>query len=312
MKWRAAALLALPLHAHMVSMSSSTLHVEGASLKYEARIPLYEIPIIANFGKSLFDEVHFRAKSGEARAIKTSCTADKAEGFYRCDGTYLLAQPEEEVEAYVGWHRVISQNHVHVLSAMRGENTAHAVLQASTPSAPLRFRPLTASEQVAEAAAAGVQWLLTTPVMLLLLVAIVVASRTAKEFAVLAGCFFLGQLLPLLNLTIAGKFNPKFLELASALAVAYLAVEILFLPKAGTRWLLVAIVGLFPGLALGTIVQKTELSAAGVWLGAMLIEAALVALGGFVWLRTSQKWERPVAWLLLLLGAAWFAFRWFV
>ncbi len=312
MKWCAAALLALPLHAHMVSMSSGTLRVEGASLIYEARIPLYEIPNIANFDKSLFDEVHFRAKSGEARAIKTSCAADKAEGFYRCDGTYLLARPEEEVEAYVGWHRVISQNHVHVLSAIRGENTAHAVLQASTPSAPLRFRPLTAAEQVAEAVAAGVQWLLTTPVMLLLLVSIVVASRTAKEFAVLAASFFLGQLVPLLNLTIAGKFNPKFLELASALAVAYLAVEILFLPKSGTRWLVVSIVGLFPGLALAAMVQQTELSAMGVWFGTMLTETALAALVGFMWLRTSHKWERPMGWLLLLLGAAWFAFRWFV
>ena len=130
--------------------------------------------------RSLFDEVRFRAKSGEARAIKTSCTADKAEGFYRCDATYLLAQPEEEVEAYVGWHRVISQNHVHVLSAMRGEDTAHAVLQASKPSAELRFRPLTPAGQFAEAAAAGGQWLLTTAVMLLLLMAMVVASRNRK------------------------------------------------------------------------------------------------------------------------------------
>ena len=178
--------------------------------------------------------------------------------------------------------------------------------------ASLESSTTTAAEQVADSAAAGVQWLLTTPVMLLLLVSIVVASRTAKEFTVFAVCFFLGQLVPLLNLTIAGKFNPKFLELASALAVAYLAVEILFLPKAGTRWLVVAIVGLFPGLALAAMVQQTELSAAGVWLGAMLTEAALAALGGFVWLRTSHKWERPMGWLLLLLGAAWFAFRWFV
>lgn len=309
-----AVLTALPLCAHMVSLSSGTLRVDGTQLIYEARIPLYEIPNIPQFDKLLFDEIHFRSRSGDAKLVGSACTADKAEGFYRCNATFTLAQPEEELEAYVGWHRVIAQNHTHVLSAVRGEVTAHGVLQASSPTAKLRFRPLTLAEQLTEGAWAGGQWLLTTPVMLLLLAAIVVASRSWPEFKLLAACFVIGQALPLLAASVTPVLNPRFLELASALAVAYLAVEILFLPQAGTRWLVVAVVGLFPGLALAAMVRQTELSAVGVWLGAQSMEAMLVATSGFAWLRYSigRGLDRLAGWALLALGAAWFAYRWFV
>ena len=145
----------MPLLAHTVSMSSGTLRMEGTQLVYEARIPLYEIPNIPQFDKMLFDEVHFKGRSGEARLVKSSCAADESEGFYRCEATFALAQPEEELEAYVGWHRVIAQNHTHVLSALRGDVTAHAVLQASAPSGKLRFRPLTLVERLTEGAWAG-------------------------------------------------------------------------------------------------------------------------------------------------------------
>ena len=303
----------LPLCAHMVSMSSGTLRVEGAQLIYEARIPLYEIPNIPQFEKLLFDEVHFRSRSGEAKLTKSACTADKAEGFYRCEASFTLAQPEEELEAYVGWHRVIAKNHTHVLSAMRGDVTAHAVLQASSPSAKLRFRPLTQTEQLTEGARAGVQWFLTTPVMFLLLVSMIAASRSLPEFKLLAVCFVAGQALPLLAASVTPMLNPRFLELASALAVAYLAVEILFLPQAGTRWIVVAVVGLFPGLALAAIVRQTELSGAGVWLGAQSIEAAVAAVCGYAWLRygAGRGLDRTIGVLLLILGAGWFAYRWF-
>ena len=315
MKRAALALLAaLPLCAHMVSMSSGTLRVEGTQLIYEARIPLYEIPNIPQFDKLLFDEVHFRSRSGDAKLTKSSCAADKAEGFYRCDASFTLAQPEEELEAYVGWHRVIAQNHTHVLSAMRGEVTAHAVLQASSPSAKLRFRPLTLTEQLSEGARAGGLWLLTTPVMFLLLVAMVVASRSWAEFKLLSACFVVGQALPLLAASVTPVLNSRFLELASALAVAYLAVEILFLPQAGTRWLVVAVVGLLPGLALAAMVRQTELSGAGVWLGAQGIEVAVAAVCGYTWIRygAGRGLDRTIGGLLLTLGAGWFAYRWFV
>ena len=167
-------------------------------------------------------------------------------------------------------------------------------------------------EQLTEGARAGVLWLLSTPVMLLLLIAIVAASRGWPEFQLFATCFVAAQAAPLLAASIAPTLNPRFLELASALAVAYLAVEILFLPQAGTRWLVVMVVGLFPGLALAAMVRQTELSSLGMWLGVQAVEAAVAAVCGFVWLRygAGRGVDRIGGWIILALGAGWFIYRW--
>ena len=304
-------LLALPLGAHMVSMSSGTLQVNGTKLVYQARIPLFEIPNMPGFDKLLFAEIRFSGKRGEAKLLTSGCVPDTAEGFYRCDATYELNQPDEEIEAAVGWHKVIAQNHVHVLSAMRGETMARAVFQSSTPTATLRFRPLTLIEKIAESSLASVQWFVTTPVMLLLALGLVVVSRNRKELGLVTTSFLIGQLLPLAAIGVAARFNPRFLELGAALAVAYLAVEVLFLPQAGNRWLVAGGVGIFPGLALGSLVQQTDLDPAGVWIGAILVELLLIAIAGLAWLRWGAgKLERPGAWTLLSASVAWFAYRW--
>ena len=302
---------ALPLGAHMVSMSSGTLKIEGTRLVYQARIPLFEIPNMAGFDKLLFSEIRFSSKHGPARMVSSGCVPDPGEGFYRCDAVYELAQPEEEIEAAIGWHKAIAQNHVHVLSAMRGELMARAVFQASTPEAALRFRPLTLVEKIAESGAASVQWFLATPVMWLLCLGLVVVSRNRPELLLVAAAFFIGQLLPMAVIGLAGRFNPRFLELGAALAVAYLAVEVLFLPEARNRWLVAGCVGFFPGLALGSLVQQTDLDPIGVWVGAIFVELFLVALGGAVWLRWGLgRVERPGAWGLLGASIAWFGYRW--
>ena len=303
-------LAVVPLGAHMVSMSSGTLQVDGTKLVYQARIPLFEIPNMPGFDKLLFAEIHFSGKQGEARMISSGCVNDTAEGFYRCDAVYQLAQPDEEIESAIGWHKVIAQNHVHVLSAMRGDMMARAVFQASTPTSTLRFRPLTLVEKIAESGIASVHWFLTTPVMMLLAIALVIVSRSRKELGLVTGTFLIGQLLPVASLSVAARFNPRFLELGAALAVAYLAVEVLFLPKAGNRWLVAGGVGLFPGLALGSLVQQTDLDPTGVWIGAVSVECLLVAVGGMAWLRWGNgKVERPGAWLLLASSLAWIIYR---
>jgi len=50
---------------------------------------------------------------------------------------------------------------------------------------------------------------------------------------------------------------PRFVEAAAALAIAYLAVEILLLPNAGARWLIAAVLGGFPRLYFHLFLQTT-------------------------------------------------------
>src|ERR1035438_8268711 len=61
---------------------------------------------------------------------------------------------------------------------------------------------------------------------------------------------------------------PRFVEAATALAVAYLAVEILLLPQAGARWLVAGVLGALHGLYFHLFVQTTGYSPALVLAGA--------------------------------------------
>ena len=71
---------------------------------------------------------------------------------------------------------------------------------------------------------------------------------------------------------VAWQPAPRFVEAATALAVAYLAVEILLLPQAGARWLVAGVLGALHGLYFHLFVQTTGYSPALVLLGAALAE----------------------------------------
>jgi hypothetical protein len=61
----------------------------------------------------------------------------------------------------------------------------------------------------------------------------------------------------------------RFVEAAAGLTIAYLAVEILVLPKAGMRWLIVAVLGAFHGLYFELFLRTTGYRALYVLSGAV-------------------------------------------
>ena len=52
---------ALPLTAHMVSMSTGDLKVEGARASYELRMPMYEVAHVHEPEHTLLDHVRFQS-----------------------------------------------------------------------------------------------------------------------------------------------------------------------------------------------------------------------------------------------------------
>ena len=105
--------------------------------------------------------------------------------------------------------------------------------------------------------------------------------------------------------------NPKFVEAAAALTVAYLAVEILLLPEAGSRWIVVGVLGVFQGLGLTEFVAGSGYNPVFVIGGASLAQAVMLIL---LWLVTRQLNKavmitRALACLLLGTGLLWFALR---
>jgi hypothetical protein len=97
-------------------------------------------------------------------------------------------------------------------------------------------------------------------------------------------------------------------EAAAALTVAYLAMEILLLPKAGSRWLIAGILGIFHGLFFHLFLQNTAFHAFPVMAGAALAEALAFAVLGVLFSRIVRFRKIPAS-ALLLFGMTWFLLR---
>jgi hypothetical protein len=71
-----------PLSAHIMSMSSGHLVVEGSVAEYELRMPLYEIVHLEEPEKSLLENFRLYQEGREVSAAEASCRANPDEGVY--------------------------------------------------------------------------------------------------------------------------------------------------------------------------------------------------------------------------------------
>jgi HupE / UreJ protein len=295
-------LAVLPLLAHMVSMSTGDLRVDGVKARYELRMPLYEVAHIADPERAIFEHIRFEG----ARLIDHKCEPDPT--ALVCTANFEFSTAPEIVHAEVTFHAVTVPNHVHVLRAYRGDKTDQAVFDISASKAEIRFRPPTTLEIAVTQMGAGVQRAFGGMAQLLFLFALALAARTFSEWAALTAMFVVGQTAAVL---IGYQPNPRFMEAAAALTVAYLAVEILLLPDAGSRWIVVGVLGVFQGLGLAFFVAESSYNPAYVISGASLAQASLLIL---LWLVTRQLNKvvmitRALAGLMLGVGLFWFVLR---
>src|SRR5436190_913615 len=228
-----AAAAVCPLRAHVMSMSTGDVAVEGNRAHYELHMPIYEIADVKNPETALFAHIRF------STALEAAVTQTGA-GFMRAVGGL---------------------------------------------------------------------------VQILFLATLALAARSRRELAALAGMFLLGQIA---TAVIAPKTSwepaPRFVEAATALTIAYMAVEILALPEAGKRWLIAGALGVFHGLYFALFLRTTGYSAVYVLAGAGVAEVLLIALFGFVFSKVGRlaAGMRPVqvsAGLLLGIGMFWFFLR---
>jgi hypothetical protein len=150
---------------------------------------------------------------------------------------------------------------------------------------------------------------------MLFLVSLVVAARSRRELVLMGAAFLAGELAAAAGAP-AFSFQPApgFVEAACALTIAYLAVETLFLPEAGKRWLVVCVLGLLHGLYFALFLTETAYGLGYVMSGALLTEAALLAAMAYLFDRVKTPLARlqPVRALsaiLLVVGMGWFFYR---
>ncbi len=307
--------LAPALYAHMMSMSSGDIRITGQLGHYELRMPLYEISHLKDAGESLLDHIKFSSGGQAARLVAKSCRADDATATYFCTADYEFPAPVDRLEVECTYYAVTVPNHVHLLRAENGGKRDQGLFDFSFSKATLRFSPPTPAEVAVTEIGAGFGRALGGLVQILFLASLVLASRSRRELLALAGMFLAGQLVAVWLVPHTG-WQPaaRFVEAAAALTIAYLAVEILLLPEAGWRWLIVGVLGGFHGLYLLLFLQTAEYRPTYVLAGAFTGELLALAVLALLLSRIGRiaRALRPVqvsASLLLVVGMVWFFLR---
>jgi hypothetical protein len=300
-----------PAFAHVVSMSSGVLTIEGARARYVLRMPLYEVAHVGNPETALLAQVRFAG----AKLVRSDCRADSARDAYTCSAEYEFTAPPDRLDAECTLSSITVPNHVHLLRAEMGGRRDQGVFDRSSTRVTLRFRPPSPAETAMAEARGGFLRALGGPAQILFLAALALAARSRGELLRLGAMFLLGQISAVLIAPLAGwEPAPRFVEAAAALAIAYLAVEILLLPKAGARWLIAGVLGVFYGLFLHLFVQTAGYRPGFVLAGAAIAEAAVIAALAFLIARVA-KWGQACATVqvaaaaLLVFGVGWFIVR---
>ncbi len=309
----AACLFALPMSAHMVSMSTGDLKVEGDRAHYELRIPMYEVAHVHNPDTTLLQHVRF--KSGGAWAKPSNASCSNQQDTYVCTADYQFPAPVDALDIECTLASVTVPNHVHLLRAYRGDKSDQAVFDISFTTAEVRFRPPTAFETAVRESTAGFMRAAGGLAPLLFLASLVLAARTGRELLALTASFLIAEALAcLLAPRVAAALPPRFIEAAAALAIAYLAFEIILLPNSRLRWLVVGVLGLFHGAYFSLFLIESGYHLPAFLGGVAIAELLLIAVFALIVRQVTRfSWMQrtvPVsASALMVTGLVWFLIR---
>jgi hypothetical protein len=301
--------------AHVISMSSGDLTIRGTHAHYEFQLPLYEIPQTADPAQALLAHIGFSSGGRQARMLQGSCREDAPHGWYLCAADYEFAALVDSLDVDCTFYAVTVPNHVHLLRVENGGKRDQALFDISFPRATLRFRPPTAMETAVTQAGGGFMRALGGAAQMLFLASLVLAARSRRELILLAAMFLAGQTAAACIVPLTAWQPPvRFVEAAAALTIAYLSVEILALPHAGMRWLIVAVLGAFHGLYFALFLRTTGYSSVYVLAGAAVAETCVVAICAPVFSYIVRRLAsihpvRIFASVLLAIGLAWFFLR---
>jgi hypothetical protein len=310
------ALLAARLaSAHVVSMSSGDFTITGTHARYDLRMPLYEMVHVPNPERTLLEHIRFSSAGRDAKLLGNNCQSDDARQLYTCTADYEFPAPVDRLDVDCSFAAITVPTHVHLLRAVMGDKNDQGLFDSSFTHATLRFRPPTPVEVAVTESGAGFMRALGGPVQIVFLAALALAARSRRELLALAAMFLAGQIAAVLIVPHTNwQPAPRFVEAAAALAIAYLAVEILMLPEAGARWLVAGVLGTFHGLYFLLFIQASGYRPSFVLGGAFLAEVATIVILALAFSRFG-RWARALrplqvsASALLVFGMVWFIIR---
>ena len=284
-------LITLPLSAHVMSMSTGEATVSGNRVDYILRIPYYEVEPIPHPEKALLEHIAF----GGGQLQDHKCFRDG--DSYVCAAEYAFSHPVENLDVTCTLYAVTVPNHVHALHATRGGKEDRAFFDYTFTTATLRFRPPTALESAIQRMMEGAMRGVASAFQLLFLLTLALAARSRKELVAIIGAYLAGLLVAVL---VSWRPPERFAECAAALGIAYLAVEILFVPQGGMRWWIGAVLGLFQGLYLSLF---TGIEIPYFISGAAIASIAIFALAALLMMKWVPRWAAS---LPLVASLFWF------
>ncbi len=285
--------LSATLYAHVVSMSSGELNVQGTAATFELRIPMYEVAHVTKPETTLLNQLKF---SGGRR---TSGSCHEEDGTYVCKAAYEFERPlPDKLDVECTLFKVTVPNHVHMLHATQGPTGDQVVFDQSFSEAEIRFHPPSPTEVFLRDSFKGMAKL-SIPVFLFL-AAIVFAARGWGELTLLTVAFVLGEwaALPIAPRIPLG-LSAGFLEAAMALTAAYLAVDVVLLPQGRSRWMAMPVLGLVHGLSYAAF-PPNYLTGGSVAQVAIVAAAAAAAFK----LPSRVRWAAMI--LILAISLGWF------
>ncbi|MCX6613390.1 MAG: AI-2E family transporter [Acidobacteria bacterium] len=99
--------------------------------------------------------------------------------------------------------------------------------------------------------------------------------------------------------------TPGFFELATAISLSYIALEHLFFPKAGGKWIVAAVIGAIEGTALAILARPTGQGAVAFGAGNLIAALALSLLATKFSRNIPEPWSRRIFWAFSALGVIW-------
>ena len=261
---------------------------------------MYEVANTPARETAVFRHIRFSSGGHAGRMLHGECHVDAPHDTYMCAAYCDFGAPVERLGADCTFYEITVPNHVHLLRAEKDGKHDQAIFDYTFTHAELSFRPPTPLETAFRQAAAGAIRAVGGVAQILFLLGLALAARSRRELAALAGMFFAGQVAGSL---IGWRPPPRFVDLAGAMTIAYLAVEMIWLPQAGRRWVVAGGLGVFHGLYFALFLRDSGYRAEWVLTGAGVAEMLAIGLTGSLFMRL--RWGR-FGWLpgAALLAAA--------
>ena len=273
---------------HSISVSTSDGVVEDRTLRLTLRMPRYEVEQLPH--AKLVASIQIEG------AKLTASDCQPVETDLSCQLVYEFpAIPAERLAATVTLARVTVPNHVHIMKLTRNGIARQAIFDRTFEREQIDFHESAKAEIWWRAARMGFVQLGFQPILLILL--LIVPRPLA--YTIGAAIAFL--------LVLPDRFYapPGFFELATAMALVYLALESLFFSQAGGKWIFCALIGAIEGTALAVLARPTGAGAVAFGTGNLLAAFSLSLLASHFSRNISERWIRILMWAFLALGGIW-------